>query len=135
MSKSHLSPASAAKLAQCGRTTIMRAIKDGTLRAVRDNEGRWRIDRDVLEDWSSMRQPDVGSAVVMSEIMTVDTTPDTPADMAMATSIARLEATVEGLRDALDQARADRDRWHALATSHRPNFLEKVRRSLFNQNR
>lgn len=113
----------------------MRAIKDGTLRAVRDNEGRWRIDRDVLEDWSSMRQPDVGSAVVMSEIMTVDTTPDTPADMAMATSIARLEATVEGLRDALDQARADRDRWHALATSHRPNFLEKVRRSLFNQNR
>lgn len=100
----------------------MRALKDGSLRAHRDNAGRWRIEKDALEDWSSLRQTDERTAVDMTEVMHPDTE--------LVMSIARLEATVEGLRNQLDQTLAERDRWYALATAHRPNFIERVRRSL-----
>ena len=122
MSKGHHSPASAAKIAKCGRTTIMRALKDGSLRAHRDNEGRWRIDADALEDWSSLRRD--------SDQSHPDMTSATPTDTALAMSVARLEATVEGLQAQLDSVRHDRDRWFAVATAPRPSFMDRIRRSL-----
>lgn len=126
MSKGHHSPASAAKIAKCGRTTIMRALKDGSLRAYRDNEGRWRIEADALEDWSSLRQADGRSATALSRDTTEVTSPDTELVM----SVARLEATVVGLRDQLDEVRQDRDRWYAVATAPRRSWLDRIRSSL-----
>lgn len=48
-------------------------------------------------------------------------------------SIARLEGVVDGLRQQADDLRADRDRWHELATTPRPSWLQRIRSSLTQQ--
>lgn len=50
-----LSPREAARLAQVGRSSIMRAIARGDLSACRDNRNQWRIELEVLERWLAGR--------------------------------------------------------------------------------
>jgi len=47
-----LSPQAAADRARCSRSTIMRAIETGKLRAERDNSNRWKVDPEALDIWS-----------------------------------------------------------------------------------
>ena len=129
----HLSPAQAAQLAKVSRRTIMRAIDNKELLAIRDNRNRWQITRQELEKWagaqwalSEQRSPDAHSDAHLAQ-------PDAhlpgadrdnlAEDLAAARlTIAQLEARLEE-RTALvsaaearaQTAEADRDRWRALA--------------------
>lgn len=51
----HLSPKAAAQLMNVSRRTIMRAIEERELTAIRDNRGNWRIARPDLERWAEVR--------------------------------------------------------------------------------
>lgn len=50
-----LSPEAAAKIVGLSRFAIVRAIKAGKLRAIRDNNGHWKIDPEALELWRKNR--------------------------------------------------------------------------------
>lgn len=112
----------------------MRALSLGNLRASRDNLGRWHIDPVVLDDWLSMRTPvrHSPSTRADTDVDSSTVTLDTPVDTALDTlrderDEARLEAAAvraeaAQLRDRLgeaqgylDDARAERDRWRAMA--------------------
>lgn len=99
------SPKGAATHVGCGRTTIMRALSTGELRAIRDNKGAWRIAEPDLMSWSGQRP-------------VPDQTPPSPAHgHAVATvsdtheTLARLAVAEARLADAL----AERDRWREMA--------------------
>lgn len=102
-----LSPKQAAAHAGCGRTSIMRALSSGSLKAMRDNEGNWQISLPALEDWMSLRRsPDRHSPAMTeghSAVIPVDT-PETLARMAAA------EARAEILAKQVEDLRQDRDR-------------------------
>ena len=51
----NLTPAAAAKVAGCGRTSIMRALEAKRLKGQRDNRNRWKISREDLEAWMNDR--------------------------------------------------------------------------------
>jgi hypothetical protein len=56
MTSGHLSPHAAAKKAGVGRTTIMRALEKGDIPlSHKDNNGRWKISPQGLDDWMKMR--------------------------------------------------------------------------------
>jgi hypothetical protein len=64
----------------------MRALTSGHLRAMKDNEGRWQIDPEALDDWMSLRShgrqsPDVTSG--QPSVITMDT-PETMVRLAVA---------------------------------------------------
>lgn len=119
-----LTPQQAADRAGCARSSIMRALASGDLRANRDNlTGRWQIDPVVLDDWLSMRTP-----VRHSPSVALDMSADSPKptlDTALDTfrgerDEARLEAAAfraeaAQLRERLDEAHADRDHWRRMA--------------------
>lgn len=129
-----LTPQQAADRAGCARSSIMRALSLGNLKASRNNLGHWLIDPAVLDDWLSMRSP-----VRHSPSIRIDTSVDTPSitlDSSADTALselrrerdeARLEAAAmraeavqlrERLGEArshMDDARVDRDRWRDMA--------------------
>ena len=102
-----LSPKQAAAHAGCGRTSIMRALSSGNLKALRDNEGNWQISLPELEDWMSMRRSPDRHYPAMTEsrsaVIPVDT-PETLARMAAA------EARAEILAKQVEDLKQDRDR-------------------------
>ena len=129
----HLSPAQAAQLAKVSRRTIMRAIDNKELLAIRDNRNRWQITRQELEKWvgaqwalSKQRSPDAHSDAHLAQ-------PDAhlpgadrdnlAEDLAAARlTIAHLEARLEERAALVSAAEAraqmaetDRDRWRTLA--------------------
>lgn len=107
-----LSPAQAAKRAQVGRTTIMRALSTGEMRGIRDNRNAWRIAPEDVDSWSSDRP-------VNDRTMTMDTLGQpavTPTDT--PETLARLAIAEARLADALDaaaEARKERDAWREQA--------------------
>lgn len=56
MTKRTLSPNQAAKRAKCGRSSIMRALSAGYIRANKNNEGHWEIEPDAVDDWMLLRR-------------------------------------------------------------------------------
>lgn len=118
-----LTPQQAADRAKCGRSSIMRALVSGELRANRDNNGRWHIDPAALDDWMTMRpsdrqQPAITKAVLedTSQHLTVsvlDTIRVERDEARLEAASLRTEATQ--LRDRLDDARSERDRWRQMA--------------------
>lgn len=105
----HMSPAQAAQVASVSRWTIMRAINSQELQAIRDNRNQWRIAHDDLDRWraSTVRtEPDLhtSEAVKLREKLAAETA---RADVA--------EAMLAREREALDDLRADRDRWQSMA--------------------
>lgn len=121
MTQKTLSPRQAATRAGCGRSSIMRALAAGHLRAMRGNDGSWQITREALDDWLSMR-----SAARISPDQTEDR-PAGPDPDHLAEAQTRAAVAEARLADAL----ADRDRWQALAlrlSEPRPRFLDRVSR-------
>ncbi|HBS99285.1 MAG: helix-turn-helix domain-containing protein [Alphaproteobacteria bacterium] len=55
MTLAKLTPQQAATRAKVSRGTIMNAIKDGSLPAMRDNRNRWQIHPDKLASWLADR--------------------------------------------------------------------------------
>lgn len=101
-----LTPGQAARRIGCSRTSIMRALGNGELRATRDNLGHWSIDPAVLDDWALMRR----TPVRHQPDAQVDTpTPmflDSPAHP-MDTSSNAFQAELERIRDERDTARLE----------------------------
>lgn len=121
-----LSPQEAAKRAGCGRTSIMRALSAGHLRAIRDNENRWRIEPDALNDWLSMRRSPDRQGPVMAEGQLSVTTSDTPETLAR---LAAAEARAEALAAQVDDLKSERDRLLTIVerqSEPRPSLLMRL---------
>ena len=122
--RSTLSPREAARIANVGKSTIMRAIEATQLEARRDNRNQWRIERSALDRWTMDR---LGSDRD-SPTDRVKADRDSPLgrtgadwstladdlDTARLT-IAQMEARLEERAALVQAAEADRDRWRALA--------------------
>jgi hypothetical protein len=105
MAHDTLSPRQAATRAGCGRSSIMRALTSGHLRATRGNDGSWQITPEALDDWLSMRSP---------ARISPDQTEDRPAGPDpnhLAEAQTRAAVAEARLADAL----ADRDHWREMA--------------------
>ena len=111
-----LSPRQAATRAKCGRSSIMRALSSGELKAIRDNDGNWQITPDAVDDWLSMRRtPDRQSPDQTKEPAMV-TASDTPETLAR---LAALEVRAEMLAEQVQDLKIDRDAWRAAAERRR----------------
>lgn len=102
-----LSPKQAAVRAGCGRTSIVRALSSGHLRGIRDNEGHWQIEPEVLDDWLSMRRTHDRQGPVISPGQATVTKADT---LETAARLAAAEARSEALAAQVDDLRTERDR-------------------------
>ena len=107
---SHMSPAQAAQVAEVSRWTILRAIKSHELQASRDNRNHWRITRDDLDIWR-------GHTVRTVEDLHTSHTPRDTAELrerlaAETTRADVAEAMLAREQAAMNEMRADRDRWH-----------------------
>ncbi|MDE1943862.1 MAG: hypothetical protein KGI47_12045, partial [Betaproteobacteria bacterium] len=101
---------------KCGRSSIMRALSSGELKAVRDNDGNWQITPDAVDDWLSMRRtPDRQSPDQTKEpaMVMVSDTPETLA------RLAALEVRAEMLAEQVKDLKKDRDAWRAAAEERR----------------
>lgn len=106
----HLSPAQAAQAVSVSRWTIMRAIKNLDLKAIRDNRNHWKIDPDELDRWST-------STVRTGEAAhPVHTPKDSPETLA---HVAALKAENSQLRERLSEIKEDRNAWREMAQRRR----------------
>lgn len=123
-----LSPNKAASRAKCGRSSIMRALKSGQLRAIRDNSGNWQIAEGALDDWLSMRRSSGRTSPAMTASHLSATQADTPETLAR---LAVAEARTEVLTSQLDELRQDRDAWREQAQrlaseAHSRGFIARL---------
>ena len=95
-SAAHFSPKAAAQWARVSRRTIMRAIDDNELPAIRDNRGNWRIARPDLERWAEERP-----APSVRPVSSQDAVPT-----AAHLEVAGLQALIARLEAELAEARA-----------------------------
>ena len=126
----HLTPQQAARRAQVGRTTIMRALERGELPAIRDNSGRWQITDQALSDWLSMRP--ARSDDRQSPQVTASA-PDAAVRIAvLETKLEAAETRISELIEERDEARADaRQQREMLGTAleamrQRPSLYERL---------
>lgn len=130
--RSTLSPREAARIANVGKSTIMRAIEATQLDARRDNRNQWRIERSALDRWTMDRSgPDRDSPTDQVKADRDSPLGRTGADWSTLAddldkarlTIAQMEARLEERAALVRAAEADRDRWRALAEklTDRPN--------------
>lgn len=101
----HLTPQQAADLAKVSRTTIMQALKSNELKGVQGNNGRWKITKEAIEDWLSLRP------ATLSHRQKEPETDSFSSDLIAArVEIAKLTAEKEGLEARLSDTQAERDR-------------------------
>lgn len=98
-----LSPAAAAKIADCSRSLISKAVKSGELDGARNNRGHIQINRADLDNWMSRR--------TMRAKAEPEAAPETPE----TARVAALEVEVREVRARLNDALADRDAWRRQA--------------------
>ena len=118
-----LTPQQAADRAKCGRSSIMRALVSGELRASRNNGGRWHIDPADLDDWMTMRPSDRQQPVITKAVLedtsqylvvsVLDTVRAERDEARLEAASLRIETTQ--LRERLDETRSERDRWRQMA--------------------
>lgn len=127
-----LSPDEAARRTGCGRSSIMRALYSGNLKAVRDNRNRWKIDIGDLDQWSGQRPVAVRKKTGKNDI------PDTETLTRLATAETRAMMLTEQLKEArteLDRAREDADAQREMLRSvledmrNRPSIWDRLFRS------
>lgn len=111
-----LTPAQAAERAGCGRTKIMKALKNKELYAVRNNKNRWQIDSADLDEWS---QRNIEETVRVTDSATIE-------DSEKTAKISALSAEVSVLRERIDDLKEDRDSWRELALRPAPSLLERI---------
>lgn len=119
-----LTPEQAAKRANCGRSSIMRALKNGDLPGTRDNRNRWKIDPQDVDRWSQNRPDNDRSQTADMTGQNVD-----------IARTAALEAENGQLRERLNEMRAERDHWRQIASNLSaqteilvPKVMRQVRR-------
>ena len=112
----------------------MRALEADEIKAVRSNNGRWRITPEAVDDWMSMRP----ARTVVRESPSSSTGTDDGQKLVDARiEIAALTAERSGLQDRLADAHAERDRLAAAlaqALQPRPTWIDRIRGTL-TQNR
>ena len=122
--RSTLSPREAARIANVGKSTIMRAIESTQLEARRDNRNQWRIERSALDRWTMNRPgPNRDSPTDRTKADRDSPMDRTEADWSTLAddldkarlTIAQMEARLEERAALVRAAEADRDRWRALA--------------------
>lgn len=134
-----LTPNQVATRVRCGRSSVMRALKSGDLPAKKGNRS-WQIAPEDADRWASGRlvmtvdtaghdlghdhqpSPDIASAVALAEARTEATM--------LREQIGDLRDQIGDLRDQVADARADKERWQAIATAPRPSLIDRIRRSL-----
>lgn len=109
MTVAKLTPQQASDRANVSRGTIMNAIKNGSLIALRDNRNRWQIDDNELLKWLLLRtSTDTGSSV--------NSNSQTPVPInENLIRIAVLEAELRGKDQRIADLERDRDDWKAQA--------------------
>lgn len=111
----HMSPAQAAQVASVSRWTIMRAIKNQELLALRDNRNQWKIAPDALDRW---RTSTVRTPTDLHTLHTQEEAQELREKLAAETTRANVaEAMLARECEALDEVRADRDAWKQQATA------------------
>ena len=122
--RSTLSPREAARIANVGKSTIMRAIEATQLEARRDNRNQWRIERSALDRWTMDRPgPDRDSPTDRVKADRDSPLGRTGADWSTLAddldkarlTIAQMEARLEERAALVRTVEADRDHWRALA--------------------
>jgi excisionase family DNA binding protein len=121
MSLSTLTPQQAAVRAQVSRGTIMNAIKDGHLAAIRDNRNRWQIAPDDLVTWLGDR-----TAIITVRADNSDTSPDVEKDI----RIADLEAELKGKDQQITLLERELGDWKAQAQELARRDLPQVQLAL-----
>lgn len=95
----------AAKAAGVSKATITRALQSGKISGVKDNNGSWSIDPAELHRVF----PPVAHEPPETEPLKRTATPEKPNETEV------LERENHMLREALAEARQERDRWHQIA--------------------
>jgi hypothetical protein len=108
---SELSLTQAAKIAGKSKSTINRAIKSGKLSATRHDDGSYSIDGSELA-----RVFPIGTPSGSERVSAAPPTEPTRTAMLEAENAA-LRTALDREREALDEARADRDAWRQQATA------------------
>lgn len=120
-----VTPREAARLAGCGRSSIMRALASRALPATRDNHNAWLIRREDLDQWSGTRTmagpvTGPGNDRTMSEPVT-----GPGPDPGTAARLAAAEARVEALAGQVADLRQERDRLFALTERLSESLAER----------
>ena len=110
-----ISPAHAAQSKNVSRRTIMRAIENLELRAIRDNRNHWKIDPQDLDRWADAQSMSSGRAHPSLPNLP---TSDLEAKLAVA------EAQRDAAKEQVTDLQKDRDRWREMAEK----LAEKPRR-------
>lgn len=106
----HMTPAAVAEKVGCGRTSVMNAIKNGKLIAMRDNSNRWKIAPEDAEDWANS---------LPKRAIKLVTVNDTNSD---SVKLASAEATVAHLRSQIERD----DKRHADEISRLETIIERL---------
>lgn len=124
MDRTTHSPREAAHIVGCGRSSVMRALASGELKAIRDNRNSWKIGHDDLLLWASTRTEQARSG---PDLTTDHQESEPPNQLADQLADAEKRAAVAEAR--LSDAIADRDEWRTLAlrlSEPRPRFFDRV---------
>ena len=110
-----LSPAQVAERAKVSRRTVMRAIERLDLKAIRDNQNRWRIASQEADRWA------LGTCAP-SEQRPPETPTNAHSDQAL--ELAALKAENGQLKERLAATEDERNHWRTLAEklADRPRF-------------
>lgn len=145
-----LSPAAAAKRSGVSRSVISRALKDGSLRGTRKNNGHWSIDEDHLDAWlgrvthradekpaQAAHHPDdiarIAELETVVENLRAELADTSHAEQKSREELAAVTAKLETVEASIDDLKSDRDHWRdqasRLAASHarsRPGVFERI---------
>lgn len=136
MNSNLLTPAQAAKLANVSRPTISRMLNSREIAGIRDNSGRWKIECSEIEAWLKKRPASVHDQAETSDHEQSKTAVDQVLERERSEHFelkllyAKMETTNAAQLQQIEDLRADRDRWHALATTPKPTLIERIRGSL-----
>lgn len=111
MAKTTIGMGEAAKLANVSKSTLTRAVKAGRLSAERDDTGSYRIEISELERVYPMKAHQ-GAAPATTHHASPS---DTGRDAVFEAEIEGLKAQLALMRDALDDAKEQRDGWQRQA--------------------
>ncbi len=101
-----ISPAYAAQSKNVSRRTIMRAIENHDLKAIRDNRNHWKIDPKDLDEWADDQfLPSDHAHPILPTMPTSD----------LGAKLAVAEAQRDAAREQLAGVQEDRDRWREMA--------------------
>jgi excisionase family DNA binding protein len=109
MTLAKLTPQQAADKASVSRGTIMNAIKDKTLIALRDNRNRWQINPDNLSKWMAYRSDNISDKPDNYDSKLV------PQSDENVIRIAVLEAEANAKDQRILDLESDRDSWREQA--------------------